>query len=267
MMVDISVLMSVYKNESANNLIECLDSLVNQTYQAEEVVLVLDGPIPEALSAIIEEYKTKLNIIVQKLVVNQGLGKALNHGLRFCNNELIARMDTDDICVPERFEKQISEFQKDQSLQLLGSSIIEFSNHSERMKNLPLDYVSIKNFSKFKNPFNHMSVMFTKQSVLTVGGYRHHLYMEDYNLWLRMIANNTKMKNTDQVLVKARVNDATLLKRRGLNYLSSEIQLFKLKRKLDICKTFEGLYIFFMRAIPRLLPVFILKILYAMDRK
>ncbi|WP_294912384.1 glycosyltransferase [Tatumella sp. UBA2305] len=262
-----SVLMSLYHRETANNLIQCLDSLVCQTLKADEVVLVLDGPVFQDLVNVYQKYVTSLNLKIIPLEKNVGLGRALNHGLQHCSYDVIARMDTDDICEPHRFECQIAEFDKDPSLVMVGSGIIEFDDKGEeRLKKLPLEFSAIRKFSEKKNPFNHMSVMFRKEDIIRSGSYIHHYYMEDYNLWLRLIAENKNIINIDAVLVKARVDSSTMLKRRGFKYIHSEIQLYKLKRKLKISTGPKALIFFIMRVIPRLLPVSLLKILYSLDR-
>ncbi|MFC6378022.1 glycosyltransferase [Tatumella terrea] len=262
-----SVLMSLYHKETANNLIQCLDSLVSQTLKADEVVLVLDGPIPDELRDAFQKYITVLNIKIVPIENNVGLGRALNLGIENCSYDIIARMDTDDICLPDRFARQIDEFIKDPTLVMVGSGIIEFDeNNEERLKVLPLNYPSIRKFSEKKNPFNHMSVMFRKEDIISSGSYIHHYYMEDYNLWLRLISENKNIMNLEDILVKARVDSSTMLKRRGLKYINSEIQLYKLKRELRVSKGPKALLYFVMRVIPRLLPVSLLKILYSLDR-
>ncbi|WP_241618939.1 glycosyltransferase, partial [Rosenbergiella epipactidis] len=185
--IKFSVLMSLYKNEKSEYLSSCLESLANQTVKPTEIIVVIDGPISEELYKVIKDFKYILPIIIKPLDKNVGLGKALNYGLGFCNYNYIARMDTDDICLPERFEKQLEYMISNPKVSLLGSSIIEFDKNYEREKNLPVDNVDIIKFAKWKNPFNHMSVFFKKEDVIKLGGYKHHLYMEDYNLWLRII--------------------------------------------------------------------------------
>jgi len=262
-----SVLMSLYYKESPSNLYACLDSLANQTVQAGEIVLVIDGEISDELMDVINFYKNTLPLKIYPLSKNVGLGNALNYGLGFCSNELVARMDTDDICLPVRFERQIKLFNDNDSLSMISSAIIEFDEDgNERLKVLPSDMESIKKFSVYKNPFNHMSVMFKKSIVVKLGGYIHHLYMEDYNLWLRMIANGCALYNDPTVLVRARVNRSTLLKRRGWIYIKSELLLFKEKNRLGITQPFIGALILIMRSLPRVLPLWILNVIYSYDR-
>ncbi|HFO4993171.1 TPA: amylovoran biosynthesis protein AmsE, partial [Escherichia coli] len=142
--------------------------------------------------------------------------------------------DTDDICVPERFEKQISYFQKNPSTIILGGAIDEYDETFKDRRGRRFSCCShsdIVSYSLFRNPFNHMTVMFNKEFILGIGGYKHHHYMEDYNLWLRCIANGAICSNIDNTLVLARTGDAMIERRRGRDYLKSEIELARLKIK------------------------------------
>ena len=259
--------MSLYHRESPNNLRECLYSLTIQTTKASEVVIVYDGEISEELNCIVSFYKKELNIIVVKLPHNVGLGNALNHGLTYCSNRIIARMDTDDICKFDRFERQIKFF-CDNKLDLLGSGIIEFDEYgNRRLKILPCTPERIFEFLKVKNPFNHMTIVFNKDVVEMVGGYKHHLYMEDYNLWLRMLANNKICLNISDVLLKVRVGKNMLQRRKGINYIKSEYILYRLKNKLNIAGPLLNFGLFSFRVIMRIIPTKLLALAYSIDRK
>lgn len=263
----LSVLMSLYDKESPKNLFECLSSIAQQSLKADEVVLVYDGFINQNLKDIVSDFKDILNIKIIELESNVGLGDALKIGLINCSNELIARMDTDDICYKYRFEYQVKKMLENSDLDMVGASIIEFDqNDNKRLKKLPLTNEEIKLFAKWKNPLNHMTVMFKKQSVLKAGNYKKHLFMEDYNLWLRMISIGCHIINIEEPLVHARTNNM-VDKRRGLKYLSSEIKLMKLKRELNFVGFINGILIFFVQSITRILPKFILSSLYNKDRK
>ncbi|WMY74580.1 glycosyltransferase [Buttiauxella selenatireducens] len=265
-----SILMSLYNNETASNLEECFCSLYNQSLKAEEVVLVIDGPIGSDLLAVVEKWACFLNIIKVKIDENVGLGKALNHGLKFCKNNYIARMDTDDICFPERFESQMSYLIKNPELAILGSNIIEFNRSKELstgVRKVPFAYEDILKYCKFRNPFNHMSIIFNKKIIQEVGGYHHHYFMEDYNLWLRVISSGYKVENINKNLVYARSDSASIARRRGLKYIASEYKLALLKAELGIQKKHTALTYFMLRATSRVMPSKLLKLVYNQDRK
>ncbi|WP_342355447.1 glycosyltransferase [Rosenbergiella epipactidis] len=267
--IKFSVLMSLYNKELSKNLFQCLDSLNRQTLKADEVIIVYDGLIDYELDSQVLAFKDILNIKIVKLSENQGLGNALNHGLKYVSHNIVARMDTDDICLAERFEKQLQVIQKFPDIDILGSSVIEFDdeNNTSRTKNLPIDNLSIVKYALFKNPINHMSVVFKKDKVEKIGGYKHHLFMEDYNLWLRGIKAGLVFANTDENLLHVRVNSEMVKRRKGSKYIRSEFQLLKIKLSLKIYPIHKVLISFIIRTSTRFLPNFLLKKIYSMDRK
>lgn len=263
-----SVLMSLYDKEDPVFLNLCLESIKNQTLLPDEIVLVYDGKIKIELDKVVDYYTKFLPITKIKLDSNQGLGKALQIGLQHCKYNIVARMDTDDICHPQRFEIQIPKISMDEELVLLGSAITEFdADNNERLKKLPLSQSNIAEYAKLKNPFNHMTVVFRKEIIIKLGGYVHHLYMEDYNLWLRVLSKKYKVENIPDTLVRARVGKSMVIKRRGVKYIKSEIQLMQLKYKLGINNFIGNFFCFIIRAVPRILPSAVLSYIYNVDRK
>ncbi|WP_034943048.1 glycosyltransferase family 2 protein [Erwinia oleae] len=263
-----SVLISLYNREKPENLDQCLESLQQQTLPADEIVIVYDGPVSDALKAVVDRYTASLPLKIVPLENNVGLGKALNAGLDHCQHSIVARMDTDDICLPDRFEKQIPYMEAHPDVALLGAAVIEFDEHGrERLKRLPLGNDEIKHFARMKNPFNHMCVVFRKEKVIAAGSYQHHLFMEDYNLWLRMIAQGYQVANLHDVLMKVRAGSDMVNKRRGWVYIKSEIQLFSLKMKLKQTNPINGIIYFLIRTSTRVMPVKVMQFLYEKDRK
>lgn len=214
-----TVLMSVYKKEDPSYFDLSLQSiLVNQTLLPDEMVLICDGPLTDALYAVIDKYQKLFPEILKvfKLENNVGLGQALNYGLEKCSYEWIARADSDDVCAPNRFEKQI-DYVKTHDVDILSSYIDEFdSDYTKpiRIKTMPLTHEELVKMAKFRNPINHMTAMFKKETVLKAGSYVHLPYVEDYYLWVRAIANGTKLANINECLVHARVGNG-MAKRRG----------------------------------------------------
>lgn len=263
-----SVLMSLYYKECSIHLKQCLQSLVEQTLPADEIILVLDGKIGPDLENVITECKKALPLTIIRLPENIGLGLALNEGLKHCRYEWVFRMDTDDICVPERFRIQMDAIKKDPAITLVGGQIMEFDDDIEQgtIKSVSLTHQQILQWAKKRNPFNHMTVAYKKSAVLAAGGYQHHLLMEDYNLWLRMLANNNQMQNLPQVLVYARTGQKMIKKRSGLMYIKSEWQLFRLKSNLKVGNACERVVVFLLRSAPRVLPTFVLTQIYRLLR-
>lgn len=266
-----SVLMSLYIKENPQFLFDSLQSLVEQSYPADEVVLVLDGPITAELEKIIEQFKPHLPFTIVPLAHNLGLGKALNEGIKVARNEWLFRMDTDDICHPLRFEKQVEFIQSHPEVVLFSTHIAEFDQDPKQIlgkREVPIGYENILVFNRTRSAFNHMTVAYRKSVLEEVGGYQHHLFLEDYNLWNRIIAKGYLVGNLDEVLLYARTaGNAMFSRRRGLIYAKSEWKLYLLKQQLKIQNKLSGFVTFLLRTIPRLMPVWLLKQLYRFMRK
>lgn len=227
-----SVLMSLYIKENPEFLRLAINSMINQTIKPNEIVIVEDGKLNDELYKTIahfaNNYPNLINII--KNETNLGLGLSLNKGLLACKNELIARMDTDDISLPNRCEKQLIEFEKDRQLSIVGGQIEEFENCESNIigkRIVPLTHNDISKFIKKRCPFNHMTVMFRKSSVISCGNYINWFWNEDYFLWIRMFQNKEKMKNLPDVLVKMRGGIDMYGRRGGIKYFKSEFLLQK----------------------------------------
>jgi glycosyltransferase involved in cell wall biosynthesis len=240
-----SVLMSVYYKENPNYFKEALDSiLVNQSVIPNEVVLVQDGPLTQELDAVIDEFKEVFpdRIKIISLEKNGGLGKALNIGLTHCKYEIVARMDSDDISDKCRFEKQIKFLEDNKEVDIVGGSIAEFYDTYEKIiteRKVPRDMDSIIRMMKRRNPINHVSVMFKKSKVIRVGGYKHLPYLEDYYLWIRMVQDNAKIVNIEDVLVYVRTGENMYKRRGNKEYISGWYTLQKSMKKIGIINKFD----------------------------
>lgn len=224
-MFKFSVLMSIYYRENPSALSMCFESLCIQSVPATEVILVCDGPICDKLEAVIEEFSLRLPLILVRLDSNRGLGFALNIGLQKCRYDWVARMDTDDICVPDRFRIQIEFLTLNPHIRVLGGFVEEFQltpSDSLTLRRVPLDHISIARFARTRNPVNHMTVMFNRDAVLRSNSYQPLIGFEDYYLWVRMLVLGFQFANLDSVLVYARVGNGMFARRGGLNYVASE---------------------------------------------
>ncbi|EXF57468.1 glycosyl transferase 2 family protein [Acinetobacter sp. 1294596] len=263
-----SILLSLYHKEKPEYLEKCFESIWDQqTLKPTEIVLVLDGSIGEGLTKSVEHWQQKLGNILKivTLAENVGLGKALNEGLKHCTNEWVFRMDTDDICVEKRFEYQLQFIKNNPNVVLFGGQILEFDqniDHADKLKPAPEKYTDILRFSKQRNPFNHMTVAYKKSIILSLHGYQHHLFMEDYNLWLRVISKGYEVANLSQVLVYARVGNGMHARRRGSEYIKSEKQLLNLKMALKTQSLISAYITFILRSLFRFLPSNLLGFVY-----
>lgn len=254
-----SVLMSLYAKEKPTNLCECLDSILDQTALPDEIVIVKDGPLTEELENVLKKYVTQnLNLYrFISLPENRGLGLALAAGVPQCRNELIARMDTDDVCRKDRFEIQLKEFGKDPDLDICGSHISEFEddiNHIVAQRKVPLGHAEIKEFQKRRDGFNHVTVMFKKSAVLKAGNYQSCMLMEDTYLWVNMFLAGCKAKNIDDFLVYVRIGKDMFERRGGLSYYKKYKQGRKKVRATGYIGFFDYYYTLLIQLMVALLP-------------
>ncbi len=218
-----SVLMSLYIKEKPEYFDQCMESILSNTVLPNEIVIVLDGPITEELRSVLNKYvdqQPELYNIVP-LETNQGLGLALREGILHCSNELIARMDTDDICRNDRFELQLKEFEQKPNLDICGSHIIEFEgsiNNALSKRIVPISHDDIVKYQKKRSAFNHMTVMYKKSAVIQSGNYEDCPLMEDDMLWTNMILNGCILSNIDDFLVYARTGFSMIERRGGWSY-------------------------------------------------
>ena len=230
-----SVLMSVYKGESNEYFKASMDSLCNQTYPADQIVLVCDGPLGEELDNSITEYKDKLGakLDVIKLPENKGTAYCANEGLKHCKNEFIMKMDSDDVCVETRAEKQMSFLSDNPDIDILGSYIEEFKsadNTSIGVRQTPTTHEEIVKFAKRRAPFNNQTLVYRKSIAEKIGGYSNELIRcEDYDFMVRMLMNGAKSANIPEVLVRYRVNKDNLKRRRNWKNTKS---FFAVRKKI-----------------------------------
>lgn len=227
--VNVSILMSIYINEKASYLRQCLDSIFTQTVAVKEIVLVLDGPINKELKEVVDDFIGKYRDIIKVLPLseNKGLGVALAEGVKHCKYDLIARMDSDDIMTNVRIEKQYKEFISHPELSIVGSNIDEFFESDQNIisrRIVPRSDQEIREFSKRRNPFNHMTVMFRKKDILRAGNYQPMNGFEDYYLWVRLLKAGFLGKNIQESLVLARTGQDMYSRRGGTRYFVNGIK-------------------------------------------
>lgn len=222
----VSVLMSIYFKEKPEYFRESLESIKNQTYKINELVLVKDGTLTEELEEVIEEYKDVLNIKEVPLEKNVGLGLALREGILHCSNEIIVRMDSDDISRKDRIEKQIKILLENNEIGIVGSNSENFSKEIGDLKIFgvyPEKDKEIRKFMKRRCPFLHPTIMFKKSKAIECGNYKDLLWFEDYDLFLRIL-DYTKGYNIQENLLYFRANEEMFKRRGGLIYIKREIE-------------------------------------------
>ncbi len=228
--IPFSVAMCVYGGDNAEHFKLAVDSVLNQSLKPDEFVLVIDGPIPEELEEVVCVYEKDEMFKVVRLKENQGHGVARRTSLSNCSYDIVALMDADDICVSDRFEKQLEFLASDSELGIVGGNIAEFIDNVDNIvgyRTVPCEDSEIKTYIKTRCPMNQMTVMFRKQVVESVGGYLDWYCNEDYYLWLRMYLADIKFANIPEVLVNVRVGEEMYQRRGGFKYFKSEAKLQK----------------------------------------
>ncbi len=265
-MEEFSLLMSVYRREKPEYLTACFDSIYRQTISPTEIILVEDGPLTPALYEAICQQENRFPMLKRiALKENQGLGRALNHGLQACKYDIVARMDTDDICIPDRFKKQLHFLQEHPEVDVLSAWITEFDHDPANVvgiRSLPECHEDIYKFGKKRNPVNHPVVMFRKSSVMAADGYKPCYLFEDYYLWGRMLQKGFHFHNLQESLLLFRRSPEMIQRRGGFAYALHEI-LFLLKlENIGYISIFRLVMNVSQRTVVRILPNSIRSFIY-----
>ncbi len=254
-----SVLMSVYRKDNPKYFKEAIESILNQTIQTNDFILVCDGPLNEEIESVIKEMEEKMKDRLQiiRLKKNRGLGNALNIGLKHCKNELIARMDSDDISRPDRCENQLLIFQKYPDVSICSGIIEEFTISPQIIDSIrkpPENNEEIRRFAKKRCPYNHPCVMYKKSEVEKAGGYIGLYLMEDYYLWVRMILNNAKGYNIQTPILWMRGGNSMYKRRGGIKYIKSQLFLFNYMYKMKFISVMDYIESVISRFISGIMP-------------
>ena len=243
-----SLLLSIYKKNTAKELNFCFESIKNQSNIPNEIIFIIDGPIEESVSIEIKKWCETLPIKVFKLNENMGLAHALNYGLRLCTHNWVFRMDIDDVCAKDRFLKQIKIVNSNPDIDILGGNIKCFETFPDLFSGriVPSSLENIRRFMKYRNPLNHSSVFFNRKKILEIGGYPNARLSQDYLLWINSIKNGLKILNSEEVLVYMKI-DKNIYSRRGLKNLKYDSYPYIAMYKNKLTNIFELLIGLFLR--------------------
>lgn len=240
-----SVLMSLYAKEHEEYLREALDSVVAQSLRPDEIVMVADGPLTPGLEAVLADYASSLpQLKLVRLERNSGLGKALNEGLKHCSHELVARMDTDDVCFTNRFERQLEFMQEHPEVDASSAWMEEFEGETDNVKSIkkvPQSHEEISNYIKSRNPLNHPAVIFRKSKVVAAGGYMHFPLFEDWYLWARMFNDGARLANIPECLMHFRTSADMYKRRGGWRYAKDSARFQRELHRMGLISSVEAL--------------------------
>lgn len=261
-----SVLISVYFKESPQFLRTSVNSMLAQTLKPDEIIIVKDGKLTDALDKVIDEYLYEHPSIftIVSLEKNLGLGLALNEGIKVSRNELIARMDSDDISLKNRCELQLQEFANNNELSIVGTMTDEFYDDPNKIitsRIVPTTHEEILEFSRRRSPFNHPTVMYKKSEVLRCGGYRDVKRKEDIDLFVRMLNDKCIAMNINKSLVLFRSNEGNFARRKSWENCRSYIAVIYGFWRKGYSSMGDLIYVIIAQCIMFISPVWVLKIL------
>lgn len=222
-----SVLMAVYALADPEHFDQALNSMVTQTLPPDEITVVCDGPLTAELDDVLERYNRDhsglMNII--RMPEHKGVGICCNIGLEACRNELVARMDSDDISEPDRCQLELAEFAADPSLDIVSGYILEFEKDMNEgfLRKVPTDPEETLRYARRRMPFSNVTIVYRKSLVQQVGGYRDLSRAEDYDLTCRMLMAGAKFKTLPRLMVRVRVDDGAFRRRKSWDHAKSLI--------------------------------------------
>lgn len=253
-----SVLTTVYKKENPLYLRQSIDSMLNQTIPPSEYVVVKDGPLTKVLDDVLQEYCSINSIFkIVSLEVNSGLGVACIKGLEACTNDFVARLDSDDISLPNRCELQLDMLEKEGDLAVVGSSLYEFEDDPKiitAIKEMPTEPDEIFKFGKRRNPFNHSSIMMRKSIVIANGGYSPMRRSQDLELFTRLIYKGCKCRNLIEPLVLFRTGSARVNRKKNWTNLKHDISVYIRNYKVHYMSLFDLLYVIIRQFVFFMMP-------------
>lgn len=262
-----SFLMSVYYKENPQYLQESIESMLAQTVMPDEIIIVEDGPLTDELNRVLDNYKKKYPELfhIIRLKTNGGLGHALNIGIKASKNELIARMDSDDISLPDRCEKQLLEFNANPSLSIVGTQLDEFidddPNNIIASRIVPITDKEIVKFAKRRSPFNHATVMYRKSVLVKMKGYHTSGRKEDLDLFIRMVNHHCKAKNINESLYLVRSNTDNIKRRKTWQNCSEYIAIMHGFYKKGYCGLIDLAYVTIGQLVLFMSPVWLTNLL------
>ena len=275
MKIKYTVLMSVYYNEKPEYLTAAIESILVQTYPTDQIVIVEDGRLTKELYDVLDYYSQNYKGLIERLSLpyNLGLGKALDEGIKICRNEYIARMDSDDISVPFRCEKEIMFLEENPDVDIVSSNIAEFIDDpinivSERV--VPEKNEDIKKQMRRRSGFNHPVVMFKKSEVITCGGYGDIIRKEDHDLFSRMLNMGCKGYNIQEILLLYRIGKENIKRRKEWKNVKSYILVMRKSLNNGYCSIGDFVYVCVAQLMIFILPVsfvnYLVKVFYRKSR-
>lgn len=263
--------MAVYFKDSSKHFDEALESLKPFAKRLDNILIIADGPLTKELDQVIFQQKKYLKIKLIRLTSSQGLGKALNAGVKKAKSDFLLRMDADDLSRPERLDALLDCLSKNPKSDVIGSYISEFNEKPskyDRVRKVPLTHDKIASRTKFWNAMNHVSCLIRTEAIINVNGYEGGKgFSEDWWLWARLLVNGSKFTNLKKILVDVRVNNGFIKRRAGFEKFKQDMKLANLMYEIKFIKWYHYIFIFLSRLFQRLSPHSVLIFTYSIIRK
>ena len=263
-MTNLAVVMSVCLSDNPAQFRDAVSSILLQTLSPDEILIVIDGPVPEELDHEVEKIAANSVIHIIRLPENLGLGGARHIGVKAAQSEIIAVMDSDDISIPERFALQKPYLDRNES-DVVGGYIEEFDlrlGDAGRIRRVPTSHQAIFRFGRWRTPINHVTIMFRREVYLRAGGYHTIRMVEDWDLCHRLLMSGARFMTVAKVLVHVRCGSAMLFRRRGIMYMRKEIALFWRMLRSGYLSPLQFAGNVAIRIMARLMPNVLLRQLY-----
>ncbi|QIM21462.1 glycosyltransferase [Phycicoccus sp. HDW14] len=263
----VTVLMTTYHGTSVAELERSVGCIVGQTRPPEEFLVVVDGPVPEALDAAIGRAAAEHPALrVERLPRNVGSGLASARGLELATGDFVARHDSDDVSLPTRLEEQMRRVEE-HGLDLVGSAMLEFRGDPDTvlgLRSVPTSHEAILRRLPMNNPVNNPTSVFRRELALAVGGYSDLRYMQDYDLFARMLAAGARAENLAEPLVLFNAGDDMIARRGGWRMLRHELTIQRRLRAAGVIGTPRLAVNLVLRGAFRLVPRRLLGPVYAL---
>ena len=250
----ISVLLPVYIGDDLSIFKDCIASLLDELIIGDQLIIVQDGPVSSEMNVFLDSISFS-DVKLLKLPKNVGLSVALNYGLEFAKHDYIARVDADDICVTGRFLQQWRAMKK-YDVDICSGFVLETGDYIGQnvVKRVPESNADIKRFMIFRNPINHMAVMYRRSAIWKAGKYPNIHGAEDYGLWLACLGSGSSFHNIQSELMIASTPKDFLSRRIDRAYLQSEWKIHLMKRRAKIASPLLLNFVLLLRLLHRITP-------------
>lgn len=268
-MNDFTVVMSVYHGDNASFFLQASRSVINQNLTPGEFIISVDGPVDESIEDVLSKISLHPIVKVLRLPENRGPGDSRHAAIIMAKYDVVALMDSDDICLPHRFERQFS-YLKSNDLDVVGGYIEEFvkvPGDLKRIRSVPLAYKDIMKIGKWRQPINHVTIMFRRTTYINAGGYKSYRSIEDYDLIYRLLLLGARIENIPDVLVSVRLGSSFKNRRSGFEYLRRELSLINRMRRDRFLSKFQWILSSLARIFVRMSPEFLINLIYRSLRK